>query len=243
MRGGEIMTEFNRREFIHRGLWLGAGVAGAAGLGGALIRPGAAEAARIQFIQTRCGRPGGPGGRVLVAYASRCGSTGGVAQAIGRELCQAGAQVDVKLADKVTDVSPYRAVIVGSAVRRGRWLSEAMEFVEKHQKILANRPTAYFQTCISLSHPSDQTRRVARGYLNTVLNEFKAVKPVHLGMFAGVLDYDKISWLMRTVMRRKMEARGIKPGDYRDWAAIRAWARALTGRLALKAAAVPGPTS
>ncbi len=218
---------------MNRSLWLGAGLAGASALGGTLIRPGPAQAARVEFIQTRCGRPGSAGGRVLVAYASRCGSTGGVAVAIGRELCQAGAQADVRLVDKVTDVSPYRAVIVGSAVRRGRWLDEAIEFVEKNKKTLAGRPTAYFLTCIALSRPSDQTRRLARGYMNSVLNEVKAVKPRDLGMFAGVLDYDKISWLMRMIMRRKMRDKGIKPGDYRDWAAIRAWARRLTGRLAV----------
>jgi menaquinone-dependent protoporphyrinogen oxidase len=234
------MTELNRREFLAKGAWLGAGLAGAGALGGTLMRPEAAQAARIEFLQTRCGRAGGAGGRVLVAYASRCGSTGGVAEAIGRELCKGGAQVDVRLVDKVTDVSPYRAVIVGSAVRRGRWLDEAIEFVTKHKKTLAGRPTAYFLTCISLARPSDQARRQARGYMNSVLNEVKVVKPRDLGMFAGVLDYDKISWLMRIIMRRKMRAKGIKPGDYRDWAAIRSWATRLNTRLALKHSAVLG---
>jgi menaquinone-dependent protoporphyrinogen oxidase len=34
--------------------------------------------------------------RILVAYASRAGSTAGVAEAVGRTLAQSGAQVDVR---------------------------------------------------------------------------------------------------------------------------------------------------
>jgi len=34
--------------------------------------------------------------RILIAYASKCGSTGEVAQAISQVLCDAGATVDVR---------------------------------------------------------------------------------------------------------------------------------------------------
>jgi menaquinone-dependent protoporphyrinogen oxidase len=234
------MAEVNRREFFATGIRLGAGLAGAGALGGALVLPGESEAARIKFIQTRCGRPGGAGGRVLVAYASRCGSTGGVAEAIGREFCNGGAQADVRLVKEVTDLSPYRAVIVGSPVWRGRWLDEAVEFLEKNKKFLAGRPTAYFLTCLALSVPVDQTRRLARGWMNSVLLEVPEVKPRGLGMFAGALDYAKVPPMMRGIMRQKMREKGIKPGDYRNWKLIRAWAGGLTKRLALKATAIPG---
>jgi menaquinone-dependent protoporphyrinogen oxidase len=234
-QGEQIMTGVNRREFMSRGIRLGAGLAGAGALGGALILPEESQAAQIKFIQTRCGRPGAAGGRVLVAYASRCGSTGGVAEAIGRELCQAGAQADVRLVNEVADLSPYRAVIVGSAVWRGHWLDEAVEFVTKNKKFLAGRPTAYFLTCIALSYPNDMTRRLARGWMNTVLREVPEVKPRDLGMFAGAVDYAKLSPEIRELLRKKLQEKHIKPGDYRDWAVIRNWARGLRARLDLKA--------
>jgi menaquinone-dependent protoporphyrinogen oxidase len=67
--------------------------------------------------------------RILIAYGTRCGSTGGVAEAIGQVLSIGGAAVDVRLVKDVNDLSPYQAVMVGSAIRMGKWLPEAVEFV------------------------------------------------------------------------------------------------------------------
>lgn len=223
--------DHSRRFFMKHAAVLGAGAA----LGGGLLLPAAGRAADIKFPENSCGRAAG--GRILVAYASRCGSTGGVAEAIGRELCKGGARVDVRLLNHVKDVGAYRAVVVGSAVRRGAWLPEAIEFVAKHKKDLDKRPVAYFLTCLALSRPSARTWRQATKYMDSVFREVPEVKPRDLGMFAGALDYGKLSLLMRMIMRSKMRKKGIKAGDYRNWKLIRAWARGLRGRLALKTSA------
>lgn len=60
--------------------------------------------------------------RILVTYASRTGSTVGVAEAIGRTLAEGGAQVDVLPMQDVTDLALYRAVIAGSAIQNKQWL-------------------------------------------------------------------------------------------------------------------------
>ncbi|MBU0516279.1 MAG: flavodoxin domain-containing protein [Proteobacteria bacterium] len=225
--------DHSRRSFLKNGAVLGAGAA----LGGGLLIPAVGQAANIKFAETSCGLPRAAGGRILVAYASRCGSTGGVAEAIGRELCKGGARVDVRLLSHVKDIRAYRAVIVGSAVRRGAWLPEAIEFVEKHKGTLQKIPTAYFLTCLALSQPQHETRRLARKYMNSVLRAVPEVKPRDLGMFSGTLDYGKLSLMMRMIMRSKMRKKGIKAGDYRNWKLIRTWARGLKGRLAVKASA------
>src|SRR5687768_12109848 len=73
-----------------------------------------------------------PAGRaILVTYASRGGSTAGVAEAIGRTLAERGLEVDVRPMDAVHDLAPYRAVVAGSAVRRERWLPEALRFMQR----------------------------------------------------------------------------------------------------------------
>jgi len=89
--------------------------------------------------------------RILVTYASRADSTAGVAEAIGKSLVEGGAQVDVLPMKNVTDVTPYRAVVVGSAIRGQRWLPEAMQFMRDHQTELASKPFASFMVCITLS--------------------------------------------------------------------------------------------
>jgi menaquinone-dependent protoporphyrinogen oxidase len=55
--------------------------------------------------------------RILVTYASRGGSTAGVAETIGRTLAESGAQVDVLPMQAVKDLTPYQAVVAGSAIQ------------------------------------------------------------------------------------------------------------------------------
>jgi Flavodoxin domain len=54
---------------------------------------------------------------ILVAYASRCGSTGEVAQAIAKSLCERGLDADARPVGEVASLEKYRAVVVGSKER------------------------------------------------------------------------------------------------------------------------------
>jgi menaquinone-dependent protoporphyrinogen oxidase len=87
--------------------------------------------------------------KILVAYASRNGSTAGVAEAIGKTLSESGAQVDVRPMQDVSDLTPYQAVVAGSAIRGGEWLPEAIQFVQTYRTTLAQKPFAAFLVCIT----------------------------------------------------------------------------------------------
>src|SRR5678816_1278336 len=89
--------------------------------------------------------------KILVTYGSRAGSTMEVAQAIAKTLGEAGAQVDVISMQEVRDLSPYQAVIVGSAIRKAKWLPEAIQFIRTHQETLMHKPLAMFTVCITLA--------------------------------------------------------------------------------------------
>ena len=82
--------------------------------------------------------------KVLVAYATKCGSTIEVAQAIGDTFSQNGVSVDVKTIKEISDISGYDAAIVGSAIRMAQWLPEATDFIKSHQSQLNKMPTAIF---------------------------------------------------------------------------------------------------
>jgi len=90
------------------------------------------------------------GDRILIAYASKCGSTGEVAQAIGQVLCDAGATVNVRRVQDVKDLGPYRAVMIGSATQMEALLPEAIDFAKKHQAVLQRVTTAYFTVGITM---------------------------------------------------------------------------------------------
>ena len=126
-----MMKEISRREFMTHSARITGGIVGVMTLGAGVPIARAGEAAEIEFPQSSCGINKNKGPKFLVAYASRCGSTGGVAETIGKSLCHNSALVHIRLINGVADLSSYDAVVVGSAIRSDQWLSEATAFVEK----------------------------------------------------------------------------------------------------------------
>jgi menaquinone-dependent protoporphyrinogen oxidase len=66
--------------------------------------------------------------KTLITYATRTGSTVGVAEAIAKTLRENGIEVNVFPMQEDTDLSPYQAVVAGSAIQNWGWLPEAFQF-------------------------------------------------------------------------------------------------------------------
>lgn len=169
-------------------------------------------------------------GKILVTYASRTGSTTGVAGTIAKTLMDKGLQVVVCPMEDVHDLGPYDAVIAGSAIREGKWLPEAMQFVEAHQADLAKKPFAAFLVCITMTMTNNpKVPEMVSTWMQPIRN---LVKPVSEGYFAGILDISKVPTLRQRLLFRISVMFGVwKEGDHRDWNAIRAWAEALPALL------------
>ena len=225
------MKKQTRREFLVDSAVMIGGTLGTVAFANGLLFPKTGHSATVQFPEASCGHENKANQKVLVAYASRCGSTGGVAEAIGEVLCDNGTAVDVRLVENVNDVASYSAIIVGSAIQKSKWLPEAMAFVEKNQEVLRQMPVAYFLACLALYEETDENRRKARSFLDPSRDAAPQVQPVDIGLFAGVLDYSKMNLMYRMVMKSKMEKKGVPEGDFRNWNAIRAWAQGLRSKL------------
>jgi menaquinone-dependent protoporphyrinogen oxidase len=164
--------------------------------------------------------------KILVTYASRAGSTAGVAKAIADTLIEGGAEVDLCPMQDVTDVTPYRAVVGGSAIQGQKWLPEALDFLRNFQAPLAQRPFAAFSVCMTLA------MRKGEQYRSSVVEWSRPVRalvrPVSEGHFAGVLDISKIPSFADRLKFRLSVLFGVwSEGDHRDWDAIREWASGL----------------
>ncbi len=164
--------------------------------------------------------------KILITYASRAGSTAEIAEAIGKSLSQGDTQVEVLPMQDVKDLSVYRAVVAGSAIRNSKWLPEAMQFVRTHRAVLSQKPFATFTVCITLAMSNtDQYRQAVAVWIQPVR---VLVKPVSEGLFAGILDFNKLPLNWDTVKLRAVVALGIFPkDDSRDWKAIQAWAESI----------------
>jgi menaquinone-dependent protoporphyrinogen oxidase len=164
--------------------------------------------------------------KILVAYASRAGSTAGVAEEIGKVLTKGGAQIDVRPMEEVQDLTPYHAVVAGSAIQNKQWLPEAMQFMRIHRAALAKRPFAAFLVCMTLAMKNaNQYRHFVSDFLQPVR---ALVKPVSEGLFAGVLDISKVPSASDRFKFRLSVLFGVwTEGDHRDWDAIHTWAENL----------------
>ena len=71
--------------------------------------------------------------RVLVAYASRMGSTKEIAEKVGAELSARGLGVDVLPCSSDPKPDDYDAVIIGSAIYIRRWEKTASSYLKQYR--------------------------------------------------------------------------------------------------------------
>ncbi|MEO8423745.1 MAG: flavodoxin domain-containing protein [Actinomycetota bacterium] len=161
--------------------------------------------------------------RVIVASASKHGSTEGIAEAIAERLRQLGHDaVAVRVAD-VSDLNGVHAVVLGSAIYAGSWMKEATEFAEVNADVLSGLPVWLFSSGplgTEVDDDEEQPRQLAE------LNE--TLRPRTHRMFFGALDRTKLGFSERMMVK----AVKAPEGDFRDWNAISAWADEIGRELA-----------
>jgi menaquinone-dependent protoporphyrinogen oxidase len=171
---------------------------------------------------------------ILVAVASRHGSTREIADTIADELRLVGLSADVRDAEEVLTIDDYAGVVLGSAVYMGNWCAAARAFVERHRTELRSIPVWLFSSG-PIGAPDPQPHgdpsRVAEFALATHALEHR--------VFAGKLDDAGLSIPERLVCRMV----GAQSGDFRNWPAIRTWARDIAASMNAGDLATVPPTN
>jgi menaquinone-dependent protoporphyrinogen oxidase len=165
---------------------------------------------------------------VLVAYASKRGSTAEIAETVAATLRREGLKVCLEPVEQVKSLEPYEAVVLGSAVYMKRWRGDAKDFLKKHRKALRQMPFWVFS-----SGPVGDPAKDDSAWMEppAIVEKVEEMGGRGHEIFGGRLPADP-----RGTMERAMVA-GV-PKEYRDrrdWAAIRAWAI----RVASELVAVP----
>ncbi|MDQ4077855.1 MAG: flavodoxin domain-containing protein [Chloroflexota bacterium] len=164
--------------------------------------------------------------KILVAYATKYGATAEIAEAIGQTLAEAGQTVEVLPVERVDDLSPYSAVVLGSAVYAGNWRKEAVDFLEEHEQALTERLVWFFS-----SGPTGEGDPVELmhgwRFPEAQLSIADRVGPGDIAFFHGKIDTDELNLGERLLVK----AIRAQVGDYRDWHAIRAWASGIAQAL------------
>ena len=158
--------------------------------------------------------------RVLVATASRHGSTAEIAEEIAAALrtvlraSDPGAVVDLRAAEQVSTVDGYDAAVLGSGVYLGHWLEGARTLVDSHTDALSRIPVWLFSSGPIGDPPLPQEDPVDVEALS------RQVRARAHRVFAGRLSKRGLRFTERAVV----VALRAPEGDFRDWTAIREWA-------------------
>lgn len=156
--------------------------------------------------------------KVLVAYASKYGSTAEVAEAIAKTMRESGFDAVAASVEHVKGLEGVSAVVLGTALYFFRWRGGAHRFLRRHRRELAHLPVAVFGV-----GPIEDTAEQfagARGHLDKGLAKHPWMSPVSVAVFGGRFDPEHLRFPDNNPAMRQMAAT-----DLRDWDAIGAWAR------------------
>ncbi len=213
------MKKLSRRDFLKTaGVTLGASALTCSGLGYLAALP-----PEFDMIDTSLGEQDTMSKKILITYATKAGSTVEIAAVIGESLSKRGFSVDVKPVSENPSLDGYQAVLMGSAIRMGSWLPEAVDCIRQNQAALNQLPTSIF-TVHMLNYRDDETSRTARqAYTAPVRELLPSADEI---FFRGKLDYQTLSFFDRMIAKAVANPND-PPGDFRDWDAIRGWAEDL----------------
>lgn len=168
--------------------------------------------------------------QVLVAYATRYGSTQEVAGAVAATLREGGLGVDLEPMREVRALEGYGAVVLGAPLYIGHWHKDAQRFLVERREALAQRPVAVF--ALGPLSSDEQEMRGARDQLDEELERYPWLTPVAVEVFGGKYDPSKLGFSHRLLTALPASPlHGLPASDVRNWTAIRAWASELVAKL------------
>ncbi len=174
--------------------------------------------------------------RVLVAYATRHGSTAGIAEHIAAALTEHGLQAEARRVEEVRNVGGYDAVVLGGAASMFHWLKPAVAFAKKHSRALAGRPVWLFSSgplgTESVDKDGNDVLTTSRPAEFDELT--RLLRPRGEQVFFGAYDpKEPPVGLGERFVRHMPAARDALPsGDFRDRPAIEAWAEGIASQIA-----------
>lgn len=160
--------------------------------------------------------------KILVAYASRYGSTNEVAESIGAVMRERLLSADVRPAGEVDDLDGYGAVVLGGGIYVGRWHRDARGFARHYAEELSGMPVAIF----ALGPVDDvpDNRAGSETQFRSAVDKL-TFQPVATALFGGAVDPRRLPFPFNHM----------PAADVRDWGEIRAWALAVADAFATAA--------
>jgi menaquinone-dependent protoporphyrinogen oxidase len=162
--------------------------------------------------------------RVLVTTASKHGSTEEIGRFIGEVLVEQGIEVGALPPEDVISLHRYDAVIMGSAVYAGHWMTSMKKMAHRLAPELLDRPVWLFSSGPIGDPPKPDEDPV------DVAPLIEATGARGHAVFAGKLDKGVLGFAEKAIVA----AFKVTDGDFRDWDEIRGWAIGIAEELKAK---------
>ncbi len=167
---------------------------------------------------------------VLIAYATRSGSTAEVADAIAAAMQELGVWAEVLPVDQINTLTGREAVILGAPLYVGRFPKEFHRFLHLHHEALHFARPWIFVVGPTRNRPEDFAG--SRKQAERQLGAYPWLCPRDLHVFGGRWSTETMPFpfsLLRRIPWNPMKK--IPPEDIRDWDTIRDWGKALARRI------------
>ena len=169
---------------------------------------------------------------ILMIYSTTDGHTLKICRRIKSLLAQQGHQVELVSIDQAAELDPqaYDRIVIGASIRYGKHNKKVTKFVQRNQRILQQKPTAFFSVNVVARKP-DKNRPDTNPYLKKFLQQIPW-QPDELAVFAGKIDYPKYGFVDRMMIRLIMymtngptDPRSVT--EFTDWQQVENFARVI----------------
>lgn len=155
---------------------------------------------------------------VLIVYASAAGSTTLIAEFMAQRMRARHVHVRVEPVDRAPDPGLFDAVVLGSAIHNGEFLSGFTDYVERYASTLRQRPNWLFGVGMGPA---------LRGPVGAVFKRLTPPAVAECRKRAGSRDYHSFAGVIHRPeeLRTRLLIRllGCPYGDQRDWHGVEAW--------------------
>ena len=136
----------------------------------------------------------------LIIYSSTDGQTKKICEVIKEYSVNKSSYEIISLDEAFQiEVEQYDRIIIGASIRYGRHNPRIYEFIQYNKNVLDKKKSAFFSVNVVARKP-DKNTPDTNPYIKKFLKK-TSWKPSKLGVFAGKIDYPRLSFINKNVIR------------------------------------------
>ena len=138
--------------------------------------------------------------KFLIIYSTTDGHTKMICERIKNFLTDGNLVELLSLEDaKKVDLSNFKKIIIGASIRYGKHSKELYKFINLNKNILDRKKSAFFSVNV-VARKLEKSTPDTNPYIRKFLRKSNW-NPKKLGVFAGKIDYPKLGFINKNVIR------------------------------------------